>query len=246
MLVALAVFGGAAVAAATGDAGSTAVRSADAFFGTVAVGAPLPAGADCGFAVQRTGVEARPANATANHTLVPPTAIEVDGASRAWNAANAARVDGQFSGTTDEILRWASCKWGVDEDLTRARAFVESRWKQSQLGDRVANPATCARIGQPAPCYTSYGILQVKGTVHEGTFPGSAASTAWNADYALAWQRACYDGAMPWLGARYAAGDLWGCTGAWYSGRWYDAGARRYLAEVERARQRRGWERGDW
>jgi hypothetical protein len=28
--------------------------------------------------------------------------------------ANFARVDGNFSGTTGEILEWAACKWGRD------------------------------------------------------------------------------------------------------------------------------------
>jgi hypothetical protein len=41
-----------------------------------------------------------------------------------------ARVDGQFTGTTDEILQWAACKWGLPDDLIRADAVVESTWFQ--------------------------------------------------------------------------------------------------------------------
>jgi soluble lytic murein transglycosylase-like protein len=31
-----------------------------------------------------------------------------------------------FRGTTDEIIRWAAWKWGIDEDLLRAVAARES------------------------------------------------------------------------------------------------------------------------
>ena len=65
------------------------------------------------------------------------------------------RVDGNFTGTTDEILQWGACKWGFDEDLVRAVAVVESWWRQSTVGDNGA----------------SYGLLQVRTTVHTGTFP---------------------------------------------------------------------------
>ena len=40
------------------------------------------------------------------------------------------RVTGNFTGTTDEILQWAACKWGIDEDLVRAQVAIESWWDQ--------------------------------------------------------------------------------------------------------------------
>lgn len=40
------------------------------------------------------------------------------------------RVDGQFTGTTDEILQWAACKWGLPDNLIRADAVTESTWFQ--------------------------------------------------------------------------------------------------------------------
>jgi Immunoglobulin-like domain of bacterial spore germination len=43
-----------------------------------------------------------------------------------WN-----RVDGAFSGTTDEIIQRAACKWGIDEDIVRAQIIKESYWYQS-------------------------------------------------------------------------------------------------------------------
>ena len=35
------------------------------------------------------------------------------------NTEIAARVTGNFTGTTDMILQWAACKWGIDEDIVR-------------------------------------------------------------------------------------------------------------------------------
>ena len=216
------------------------------YFGVVAVGTALPFGEHCGAAVRRGGPEPRPENRTANTTTVSVRRVSVDGASPPWNDANAARIDGAFSGTTDEIIQWGACKWGVDEDLTHARVFVESRWSQVQLGDRTDDAAVCASLGHAAPCHQSYGVLQVKATVHEGTYPAAAQSTAWNVDYALAWQRACYEGTMDWLGEGYRAGDFWGCVGAWFSGGWWDAGARTYVDEVRAELAARRWETADW
>ena len=40
--------------------------------------------------------------------------------------ADFANVTGNFGGTTDEIVRWSACKWGVDEDIVRAQGQNES------------------------------------------------------------------------------------------------------------------------
>jgi hypothetical protein len=80
------------------------------------------------------------------------------------------RIDGVYTGTTDEIIRWAACKWGFDEDIIRAVAVNESNWNQSQLGDFLN--------GSPQ----SYGLVQVKKTAHVGTYPASQKSTSWNVD----------------------------------------------------------------
>ena len=151
------------------------------------------------------------------------------------------RVDGSFTGTTDEIIQWAACKWGFDEDIVRAVAVHESWWRMETLGD--LNPAT----GQ----HDSFGLLQVRRTDNAATFPASRDSTAFNVDFALAWRRACYEGYISWLnhvqpGAGYAAGDEWGCVGFWYSGRWKDAGALHYIADVQRHLAQRTWERSDF
>ena len=131
----------------------------------------------------------------------------------------------------------------LDEDLTRARVWTESSWNVDTRGDRTGDAAACALIGLGAPCFQSYGLLQVKGTVHEGTYPSSFRSSAWGLDYAMAWQRACFEGAFTWLDDQgYRAGDVTGCVGAWFSGEWYDAGALRYLGDVDANLANRPWE----
>ncbi|MBA2575194.1 MAG: hypothetical protein H0V05_00880 [Euzebyaceae bacterium] len=80
-----------------------------------------------------------------------------------WNTQIMPRVTGNFTGTTDEIIQWAACKWGFDEDIVRAVAVGESSWRMSQLGDYRDDPAKCAP-GYGTPCPTSFGMMQVKWT----------------------------------------------------------------------------------
>jgi hypothetical protein len=157
------------------------------------------------------------------------------------------RVDGQFIGTTDAILKWASCKWGFDENVTRATAVNETHWRQTEIGD-VGNGI-------------SLGILQVKSSDYPSSCEAvsssqntadvtnpdcySYLSTAFDADYKLAQQRACFDGQVSYLTERtptagyptYPNGTedemMWGCVGWWYSGSWYDSGAINYISEVK-------------
>jgi len=176
-------------------------------FATLPVGAALPSGAECATRVRPSG-EVRPENASAN--------------SRRGSRANAntrndwsqfSRVDGDFVGTTDEIIQWAACKWGIDEDIARAQVIKESYWFQSVNGDN----------GE------SWGLGQVRDTAHQLAFQYSVnarTSAAYNLDYTYATWRACYEGVYTWLNTverngTYAAGDVWGCVGLWFSGRWY-------------------------
>jgi autotransporter family porin len=171
------------------------------------VGAALPSGAECAVRV-RPAVEIRPENATANANK----GSRANANTRTdWWGFN--RVDGAFSGTTDQIIQWAACKWGIDEDIVRAQIIKESYWYQSANGDN----------GE------SWGLGQVRDTAHQSAFQYSVnarTSSAYNLDYTYASWRACYEGAYGWLNTvehngTYAAGDVWGCIGVWFSGRWY-------------------------
>ncbi len=203
-------------------AGSTAGRTYDSST-SLPPGAALPDERACAAAVSRSVWEPRPDNDRANRT-VPPGPVP----SRSWGNAEADglrdRVTGRFTGTTDEIIRWASCKWGFGADVTRAQAVRESDWHQSARGDGGI----------------SYGLLQIKSTVWTGTHPWSERSTGYNVDWSLGMRRACYDGLI-YDGV--GRGDLWGCVGVHYSGSWMDAGAREYTAAVRQAVADRTWER---
>lgn len=218
-------------------------------FGTLPPGSALPGDASCAVRVPRSPWEPRPGNAAADSRVPPalhlPGFTPDDGGVDLRARALADRVTGNFSGTTDEIIRWASCKWGFDEDIVRAVAVAESDWDQATVGDLTGDPSLCA-TGYPTPCPQSFGLLQVKWTAHPGTFPWSRDSTAFNVDYALMWRRVCYEGWMSWVndeqpGAGYEAGDEWGCVGLWYSGSWKDAAALSYVREVRHDLSSRPW-----
>lgn len=209
---------------------------------TLPPGSVLPDEAGCAAEVSaRSSAERRPENTEANGVALD-VEVDIDGADEVWNARLAPRITGDFTGTTDQILRWAACKWGFDEDITRARAVTESSWRVTTEGDDSDDPAECAIIGLDAPCAQSYGLLQVKGTVHVGTYPATTRSTAFGVDYAMAWLRSCYEGSFVWLGDDYGAGDEYGCIGTWFSGNWWDQLANDYAGEVRFHLAERTWE----
>jgi autotransporter family porin len=213
-------------------------------FSTLAAGAALPSDATCASEV-RAAPEVRPANTQANNTR------GVGGNSLY------PRVSGNYVGTTDEIIQWAACKWGIDEDVVRAQAAVESYWFQRNTGDFTTDPTQCppgyktlGANGVAGECPESIGIVQVRYPYHQTAFAtnnDAAVSTAYNLDYAYASWRNCYEGNDGWLNqynppTPYKAGDLWGCVGLWYSGRWYDSGADGYIAKVQSYLNQRIWE----
>lgn len=119
--------------------GARPVRFSENHFATLPPGSPLPSESDCASRVRRSGWEPHSENDRANRTAgVSCSEIRT---CAVWSQdlyVYAARVDGRFSGTTDEILQWGACKWGIDEDVLRARAAEESGWRQSSSGDRTS------------------------------------------------------------------------------------------------------------
>ncbi len=201
---------------------------------TLPPGATLPSDATCAARVQPVP-EVRPTNDGPNHTRGVGGNTEFP------------RVTGNYTGSTDEIIQWAACKWGIDANVVRAQAALESWWFQSNPGDFTADASTCVpghrtmgADGISGQCPQSIGILQVRYPYHMSAFVNNDAtkSTAYNLDYAYAVWRQCYDGDDGWLngvehGATYKAGDLWGCVGVWYSGRWYTSAAVTYINKVK-------------
>jgi hypothetical protein len=70
-------------------------------------------------------------DAAAVHNSLESRPRATDGTYNAlWDTWLIPRVDGQFSGTTDEIFQWAACKWGLPDNVIRAVAVRESTWFQ--------------------------------------------------------------------------------------------------------------------
>ncbi len=215
-------------------------------FSTLPPGSPLPDDATCASEV-RPAPETRAPNATTNNTRGTQKNLTSP-------YPDFGRVDGNFTGTTDEIIQWVACKWGIDEDIVRAQAAVESWWHMSTLGDWGTDATACATgypigvdpQGHPGECPQSVGLLQVRYPYWTNGFPQVETSTAYNADYAYAEFRACYEGDETWLNTvdrvgTYAAGDLWGCIGVWYSGRWHTSAAQGYISQVQSYLSQRIW-----
>jgi autotransporter family porin len=168
-----------------------------------------------------------------------------------------ARVTGNFTGTTDEIIQWAACKWGIDEDIVRAQTAVESWWDQRAGGDLSSDPNSCPPghplgvDGHPGQCPDSWGVQQDRFTTFRWAFPNQSTvpaitSTAYNLDLAMAARRSCFEGNETWLntverGRDYAAGDIWGCVGMWFSGRWYTQPSVNYINTVQSYLNQRIW-----
>jgi hypothetical protein len=315
------------------SADSAAVNSAPAapaapapggYFSLQPVGSwsSLPNDSQCAAKVHYSAWEPRPENYQQNHTMPAPGAMAAAFALRPRDEGNAynplwdswllPRVDGQFTGTTDEILQWAACKWGLPDNLIRADAVIESDWFQylhfpndarvggggggscywkRGCGDAFSSPTAATAIycngidtqgllpadvhdyqrdpvtnaggypyrPDPGLCPKTFSILGVMSWAESvpkspypaypgnqnGTFPFTRDSTAAAVDYWAAYIRGCYEGWATWLkntGTHtYAAGDLWGCIGSWFSGDWHSPAANGYIARVQAAEKELTW-----
>jgi autotransporter family porin len=182
--------------------------------------------------VKRSDWEPRPQNGAANHRVPKRKLLE------AWRARSempyAKFVNGRFRGTTDEIIQWAARKWGLDPELLRAVAVVESWWRMETVGDNG----------------DSFGLYQVRRPYHCWDACVIARNfTGFNADYYGGIIRAYYDGKMGWLntverGQDYAPGDIWGSVGAWFSGRWRTQPSLDYIGVVQQRLAERTWRQG--
>jgi len=202
----------------------------------------------CASAIAPNSWEPIRENYQANHTIVrPPHGWSTENYWTAWQEKRA-KVTGNFTGTTTEILQWAACKWGIDEDTIRAVAVREASWRMSTVGD------VCGPQGE-----ASYGILQIKnkdcsGAAIQGGYPDTQRSTALNADWYGARIRSCYDGDFydggSWLYGAQTVDQIaaqrgwsyvfWGCIGSHYSGTW--APGQPYELEVRWHLAHRTWE----
>jgi autotransporter family porin len=191
------------------------------------VGSPPLSDAAAAKQVKLSSFEPRPDNAKPNAKMLSKAQVTAFRAKS--DMVYKDRVTGHYTGTTDEIIQWAAAKHGIDPDILRAVAVVESYWHMSTVGDD-GNSFGLYQIRQPYHCCKQY----------------AQSSTAFNADYYGAIIRAYYDGQETWLndeehGQPYAAGDIWGSVGAWYAGRWHTPDADAYIAEVKQTMADMTW-----
>jgi hypothetical protein len=247
----LIVAGSAACATTARPSGAGRLNLASVYFHTVPLGAKLPSGAHCAQLVDSSPQpEDKSANKPYNSRKGRHVSAEFLAADGLRAQQLAGRINGDFAGTTIDILRWAACKWGIDQDIVFAQAAVESWWQQDTLGGWTTDSADCppgnklGRDGKTGECPQTYGILQ--DTYEPGGWPAIARSTAMNADAAYAIWRSCYDGYETWLnsmprGRQYHKGDVWGCVGRWFSGQWRNLPALGYIAQVKEYLREKIW-----
>jgi hypothetical protein len=265
-----------------GDPTSAAPPPAGGYFGLVGPSAPatpvLPGDDDCAALVQRSSWEVRPENAEENATIPGYAAVQAafaaaerTGFDDRWNTWLLQRVDGNFTGTTDEIIQWAACKWGLPDEVIRGVAVRESTWyeylhfsdgtpyRDRGNGDFTTDDAWCRYVSgygvrYANPCPQTYGLVGVKareagsGYLHDnnGAFPFNKDSTAFAVDFFGGEMRGCLEGWVTWLGGSYGPGDLWGCIGYWYSGEWHSADAEGYISRVKGEIAAQTWAAADF
>jgi hypothetical protein len=234
------------------------------YFQLVGVGqlGQLPTDGEAAGMVHRSTWEPRHVNDGANH-IIPPADFKTRGYSGMVDGARVfGRIDGNFTGTTDEIIQWAAAKWGLPDDVIRAEAVQESYWYQDLrhggrpiegrgYGDFGACGGSPAPSGYGAKGPASFGLLQDKwcsfkdpdAPGYDG-WPWSERSTAYSVDLYAGALRGCFEGLDTWLArdnSGYRAGDLWGCVGRWFSGAWYSPDAKKYIALVRSNYSKRPW-----
>lgn len=185
-------------------------------FSTVPPHARLPDGTECAAEIPTTP-ETVPGNAQFNRTVVTPSQLAAfadAGYTFETLTSNAQyrRIEGNYVGSTDMIMRWAACKYGIDEDVVRGQAWEESWWQQWHVGDRRFSKSQCvqkqfdALWNREIPladgslvtctncCWTSWSAWQTKVYYEWMTWPMIKDSTSFAAEYRFASTRACIDG----------------------------------------------------
>jgi hypothetical protein len=222
---------------------------AGGYFNRLPAGATLPSEATCAAAIHRSTWEPRADNTAANNKV--PTAAQLaafqavnlsDFDSTANGANWKGRINGQFTGTTDELVQFYACKWGLSDEDLRAQMVDESNWHQNAVGDLTSNTANCPSDAQfsGSQCYQSYGLIQDKWIYNKSAYPMSRYNTGFHLDYNLMKLRACFDGHM-WVNGSKHTGDWAGCLGNWFSGGWHDVDAEAYIARNLQFYNQKAW-----
>lgn len=170
------------------------------------------------------------------------------------------KVDGNVhGGSTDELIQYYACKWGMDQDMLRAQAWAESGWNQTVQGDIQHDPKLCTGgngfnswQSNGNYCYTSFSLIQIKCTNYNAC-PAAQESVPFALDFRGSYWRSCMEGHVKYYSDSkpqpgyppYPNGTpqqmAEGCLGSWYSGNWYDANALPYINRVKGYMQSKPW-----
>jgi autotransporter family porin len=214
------------------------------YFATKPAGAweSLPSDAACARRVHRSSWEPRPSNATANRTR--PRIADVrsslttrprgDGRTYAsrFNTWLLPRVSGQHTGTTDENIQWAACKWGISDNLLRAMTAAESTWFQGlrEPDGSCVEKRGCGDVVQRATAAsrTFCDELSRFGYDYGGDYGDGACPKTFSIIGVMAWQDPSWggmannqNGTFPFsrdstaFALDYAAANLRGCMEGW-------------------------------
>jgi|GEM_PF-637440 len=201
---------------AAGERVLTLASRVDGYFPTLPPHAVLPSGRQCAAEIPPTP-ETIPGNIPFNRTVATPSelaAFRAAGYTFETLASHAqyARIKGNYTGSTDMIMRWVACKYGIDENVVRGQAWAESFWRQWATGDRRTTRAECVqdgftalwdttiffvdgrKVSCPHCCYTSWSAWQTKVYYEWKTWPMIKDSTSFAAEYRFADTRACING----------------------------------------------------
>ena len=224
------------------ERGPARAPAAGGYFRLAAVGASFPTERECARRVRRSSWEPRPGNYRANHLTPRRLRLRsVTDYDTRWNERYRARITGAFVGTTDEIIQWSACKWGLSDEIMRAQALVESRWHQAARGDpEPRSEGNCTVQDRSDPCPTSFGLLQNKWYFNRAGYPMLRTMTSFHLDWSAAQLRGCYDGRKG-----FPAGHIWACLGNWFPGRWNDPQALDYIARVRAELAAKPWREWD-
>ncbi|HSL11186.1 MAG TPA: hypothetical protein VLA82_07720 [Actinomycetota bacterium] len=230
---------------AVSEVESSSPPPAEGYFKTRTSGAwrDLPTGTACEGRVRRSTWEPRPANAEANARMPDPAAVSAALASRSrsgsggyatrWDTWLLPRVDGAFTGTTDEIIQWAACKWGIADNLLRAIAVRESTWYQDPTyasGRCVPNWGCGDLVDRPTPATRRYcrGLAEAGGHDYEADHGAGICPKTFSIAGVMSWQDpdwgrypANQNGTFPFnrdstaFAVDYLAASLRGCIEGW-------------------------------
>lgn len=118
---------------------------------TLPPAAILPTDAMCAARVTAAPkLENRPSNAIYNQAIGKALPNFFTGSDPRANSIIAAHISGNFTGSTEDILRWGACKWGLDENVVKAMAAQESQWQQARrynVSNLVGAQASAAAYG---------------------------------------------------------------------------------------------------